>query len=147
MRYLMRRSLVIFNISTEFTREEIFHSRMCSGESDEFFLSVDDGSSQGGNDGVEAAIIMAIVRCDDVGVGGNVAREDFDALMLEMGNVVGFVGECVSGSEDCDGAEVVFVGEDGVGDVSSDESRGSEDENVLVGHNRSESRNCCWFGV
>lgn len=110
---------------------------MCSGESDEFFLCVDDGSSQGGNDGVEAAIcpIMAIVRCGDVGVGGNVAREDFDALMLEMGDVVGFVGECVSGSEDCDGAEVMFVGEDGVGDVCSDESRGSEDENVLVGHN------------
>lgn len=108
---------------------------MCSGESDEFFLCVNDGSSQGGNDGVEAAIIiMAIVRCGDVGVGGNVAREDFDALMLEMGNVVGFVGECVSGSEDCDGAEVVFVSEDGVGDVCSDESRGSEDENVLVGH-------------
>lgn len=112
---------------------------MCSGESDEFFLSVDDGSSQGGNDGVEAAIcpiiIMAIVRCGDVGVGGNVAREDFDALMLEMGDAVGFVEECVSGGEDCDGAEVVFVAEDGVGDVCSDESRGSENENVLVGHN------------
>lgn len=107
---------------------------MCSGEFDEFFLFVDDGSSQGGNDSVEAAS-MAIVRCGDVGVGGNVAREDFDALMLEMGDVVGFVGECVSGGEDCDGAEVVFVGEDGVGDVCSDESRGSEDENVLVGHN------------